>query len=109
MPKLNRSLLEWFTDKATYWIGTPQSFLFHTIVFTTSLLIIPTMGLQTWLLMLTTVVSIEAIYLSIFIQMAVNSQKRHLKQLKTYTKDVADDIDDILEDTEELTREDAAA
>jgi site-specific DNA-cytosine methylase len=96
----SQSLLENFTNKATWWIGTPQSFVVHTCTFTASLLIIPTLGLQTWLLVLTTVVSIEAIYLSIFIQMAVNSQKKHLKRLKEVTREVASDVDDILEDTE---------
>lgn len=52
------------------------------------------------LLVLTTVVSLEAIYLSIFIQMTVNHQARELAEL-------SEDVDEIQEDIEEISEEEA--
>lgn len=50
------------------------------------------------MLILTTGLSLEAIYLALFIQMTVNRQHKRIKGIE-------EDIDDILEDTEELTEE----
>jgi uncharacterized protein YoxC len=50
------------------------------------------------LLVLTTLVSLEAIYLSIFIQMTVNRHTASLQEVET-------DIDEIREDVEEITED----
>ena len=101
--KKKNSLLAKVSYKAQHWIGTPESLLVHSVLFSSSFLaVLFGVELSKMLLILTTIVSLEAIYLSIFIQMAVNHQGRRLM-------DVEDDVEDILEDTEDLTEEDIAA
>ncbi len=85
-----------FSKKLTYWIGSPPSIILHTLFF------IGIFGLRFFgvassdiLLILTTIVSLEAIYLSIFIQMTVN---RHAEELE----EVSEDIEEIQEDVEEI-------
>ena len=58
-----------FSDKAIAWIGSIQSLIVHTIFFVVSfgLSIFDLVGFDKMLLVLTTVVSLEAIYLAIFI------------------------------------------
>ncbi len=91
------SLLESISHKATRWIGTPTSIVVHTVLFLLSFLLMPVLGVDRVMLALTTVVSLEAIYLSLFIQMSVNHHNSRLNDLE-------EDVDDILEDTEELTK-----
>lgn len=94
-----KPLLDRWAFSAQHWIGTPSSLIVHTILFITSIIsIFFGVKASTMLLVLTTFVSLEAIYLSIFIQMAVNHQGRRLKN-------VEEDVDDILEDTADLTEE----
>lgn len=93
-----KSLLEQLSYKATKWIGTTQAVILHTVFFSVSFALIPFVGFDRVMLVLTTVVSLEAIYLALFIQMAVNRQHKRLS-------DIEDDIDEILEDTESLTEE----
>lgn len=81
------------------WIGTPRSLLIHTLIF----IGIPTLtflgfDLRNVLLVFTTWLSIEAIYLAIFIQMTVNRNTRSLE-------DVGEDIEDIQEDVKELDQD----
>lgn len=84
--------LEKGADKATAWIGSTKSLILHTVVFATAL-ILPTLGVHfdRVLLVLTTFLSIEAIYLAIFIQMTVNK--------------TTEDIEEIQEDIEEIEKE----
>ena len=64
-----RKKFENFSRKITRWIGSPQSIIIHTIFFAGMLgLRIFGVSSSDVLLILTTVVSLEAIYLSIFIQ-----------------------------------------
>lgn len=81
------------------WVGSWQSLILHTLFFIgTLLLALFGTSLEVVLLVLTTLVSLEAIYLAIIIQMSVNEQSKHLKN-------VSEDVEDILEDTEELTED----
>jgi septal ring factor EnvC (AmiA/AmiB activator) len=78
-------------------IGSTKSLVVHTVIFAASFLA-ALVGLIDWdrmLLVLTTLVSLEAIYLSLLIQITVN---RHTQSLK----DVEEDIEEIQEDVEEL-------
>lgn len=78
-------------------LGSTGSLLVHTIAFA-SFFLLAILGILSWeimLLVLTTLVSLEAIYLAIFIQITVN---RHTQSLK----DVEEEIDEISEDIEEL-------
>ncbi len=81
---------------ATKWIGTTESLIAHTIIFAASFTFVRAgVAVDTVLLVLTTIVSLEAIYLSIFIQMTVNRNTASLEE-------VEGDIDEIQEDVKEL-------
>ena len=84
-------------EQATTWIGSVPSLILHTVVFlgAFSLGIVQPTSWEIILLVLTTVVSLEAIYLAIFIQMTVNRNTQQLRE-------VEEDIDEIQEDVEEL-------
>ena len=62
------------------------------------------------LLVLTTIVSLEAIYLSIFIQMSVNKSNKHIEVIKEDVNEIQnideiqEDIDEIQEDIDEIQR-----
>ncbi|MBI5466094.1 MAG: hypothetical protein HY974_02280 [Candidatus Kerfeldbacteria bacterium] len=90
--------LDIITAKITSWIGSTSSLVTHTVIFI-GVMLAPFFGftLEYVLLVLTTIVSLEAIYLSIFIQYTVN---RHSETLQ----DVAEDIEDVAEDVEEVTK-----
>lgn len=77
-------------------VGTTTSLVIHSIFFVGIFsLRFFNVAYADILLILTTVVSLEAIYLSLFIQMTVNRNTESLK-------DVEEDIDDIQEDVEEI-------
>lgn len=94
---MNRHTQAPFVEKAITSIGSIASLVLHTIFFIVSFLL-SVLGIvewQTMLLVLTTVVSLEAIYMAIFIQIAVNRNTAQLRE-------VEEDIDEIQEDVEEL-------
>lgn len=85
------------TERITRAVGSVPSLIVHTVVFisTFGAVLVGFVDLNTMLLILTTVLSLEAIYLAIFIQMTVNENTQSLRE-------VEDDIDEIQEDVEEL-------
>ncbi|MBI2120415.1 MAG: DUF1003 domain-containing protein [Parcubacteria group bacterium] len=97
------SVVEKFSIKATQWIGTPASIIIHTIFFV-GIFSMKKFGYTTEeiLLILTTVVSLEAIYLGIFIQMTVNRQDARLRIVRKDIKEISEDIEEIQEDVEEI-------
>ena len=90
-------------DDVITWVGSTQSFILHTMVFIAAFLavVFDTIALDTMLLVLTTAVSLEAIYLAIFIQMSVNRNTISLRE-------VEEDIDEIEEELEDLSEEEKA-
>lgn len=54
------------------------------------------------LLILTTAVSLEAIYLAIFIQMTVNKTTQSLEQGEEDIDEIQEDVEDIQEDVDEI-------
>jgi chromosome segregation ATPase len=54
------------------------------------------------LLVLTTVVSLEAIYLAIFIQMTVNRHTESLREVEADVDEIQEDIGEIQEDVDEI-------
>lgn len=54
------------------------------------------------LLILTTVVSLEAIYLAIFIQMTVNRTSMSLREVEADVDEIQKDVDEIQEDIDEI-------
>jgi hypothetical protein len=106
--------IESWAVKLTQAIGTPQSIIIHTLLFVSPfffyLLGIP---LETIMLVLTTIVSLEAIYLSLFIQMSVNRQAESLEDFGENLEDIQEDVkgleeevDEISEDIEDIQEED---
>lgn len=84
-------------EQLIVWVGSPASLALHTVAFIAAfaLSIFHVAPWDTMLLVLTTVVSLEAIYLAIFIQFSVNRQAASLKG-------VEEDVESIQEDVEEL-------
>jgi peptidoglycan hydrolase CwlO-like protein len=56
----------------------------------------------TVLLFLTTIVSLEAIYLSIFIQMTVNQQAKELEEVSEDIEEIQEDVEGIQKDVDEI-------
>ncbi|MBY0110524.1 hemolysin XhlA family protein [Patescibacteria group bacterium] len=84
-------------ERLTRAIGSVASLIAHTIAFAIAFSL-GVFGIASWeivLLVVTTVVSLEAIYLAILIQMTVNRNTESLRE-------VEEDIDEIQEDVEEL-------
>jgi len=104
-PKRNEDegLVEYVSFRATRWIGSTASLIFHTIIFIGAFsLYFFDIPFQTILLFLTTIVSLEAIYLSIFIQMSVNRQDKRLREVSIDVGEIQEDVEDIAEDVEEM-------
>ncbi len=88
----------------TRWVGSLQSIVVHTFLFLACFGAVVTGVLQfdRMLLVLTTVVSLEAIYLSIFIQMTINYTTAHLEEVGQDIDEIQEDIGEIQEDVDEI-------
>lgn len=95
--------LEKASEKLTKVIGTPTSIVIHTLFFA-GIFFLANFGfsVDNILLILTTVVSLEAIYLSIFIQMSVNRTSTHIADVKEDISDIQEDVEGIQEDVDDL-------
>jgi low affinity Fe/Cu permease len=104
MSPKNNIRLEKTADIATRWIGSTSSLLFHTVVFILSFLlpIFNLVSFERMLLVLTTVVSLEAIYLSIFIQMTVNKNSQDIEIIQEDIEDIEEGIGEIQKDVDEI-------
>lgn len=97
------SPLERFSDRCTKWVGSSTSLVVHTIIFISAFLLgLSGIAWATILLVLTTVVSLEAIYLSIFIQISVNRNTRSLEVVEENIDEIQEDVDEIQEDVDEI-------
>jgi biopolymer transport protein ExbB/TolQ len=99
----DESRLEKLAFTTTHHIGSFNSLILHTIFF------VGIFSLQ-WLgfnfdqimLILTTVVSLEAIYLAIFIQMTVNRQAHTLAEVSEDVEDISEDVEEISKDIDDI-------
>ena len=93
------------TDWVMWWIGSIPSLIIHSIVFLTAFLlpVFNLVAVDKMLLVLTTVLSLEAIYLAIFIQMSVNRSQEHIEDIREDIEEIQDDIEEISEDIEEIS------
>ena len=100
----NSTMLDRMADSVISWIGSTASLVFHTLLFITSFLLplFKVVDFEEMLLVLTTIVSLEAIYLSIFIQMSVNKSNKHIEVIKEDVNEIQEDIDEIQEDIDEI-------
>lgn len=94
-------------ENVVAWIGSVSSLVVHTIAFIVAF-IVGFWGLAAWdsvFLVLTTVVSLEAIYLAIFIQFTVNRQAQSIKEIEEDIEEVQEDVEEISEDIEEMSED----
>ena len=90
-------------DNATKWIGSTSSLITHTILFAGCFaLIVFGVNFERVMLVLTTIVSLEAIYLAIFIQMTVNKNTADIEDIAEDVEDIQEDVDEIQEDIDEI-------
>ncbi len=98
--------LDVMTNKATRWIGSRESLVSHTIFFIGMfLLVVFGIEFNTVLLFLTTVVSLEAIYLAIFIQMTVNKNTADIEEIQEDVEEIQEDVEEIAEDVDEIEKD----
>ncbi len=97
------NIVDMLSKKATIWIGTPTSILVHTILFVGIFALgLVGFGIDQILLILTTAVSLEAIYLAIFIQMTVNQHTESLENVEDDIEEIQEDIDELEQDVDDL-------
>jgi len=106
LQKQSRDTIERISIKTTKWVGSTNSLLVHTALFITAFtLYFYGFNLDDILLVLTTIVSLEAIYLSIFIQMSVNRQARKLHAVARDVGEIQEDVDEIQKDVDEIQKD----
>jgi len=95
-----------FSKKLTASIGSTKSLILHTIFFV-GIFSLRFFGVAAAdiLLILTTLVSLEAIYLSIFIQISVNRQAKELEEVSEDIEEIQKDVEEIQEDVEEVSED----
>jgi len=103
----NIKFLTKVTDWVMWWIGSIQSLVVHSVIFLTAFLlpVFDIVAVDKMLLVLTTVLSLEAIYLAIFIQMSVNRSQEHIEDIREDIEEIQDDIEEISEDIEEISED----
>lgn len=102
-PKITFKYLKHIPYKAMDWIGSIGSLVMHTFLFVGAFLL-SYFGFN-WdriLLVLTTIVSLEAIYLAIFIQMGVNRTAQSLQDVEEDIEEIQENVGEIQEDVQDL-------
>lgn len=91
----------------TRWVGSPASILAHTLFFAACFgaAYVRLVEFDRMLLVLTTVVSLEAIYLAIFIQISLNSANEAIEEIEKDVDEIQEDVDEIQEDVEEIEKD----
>jgi uncharacterized membrane protein len=106
LKKKSSATLERVAMRATRWIGSTNSILVHTAFFIFCfVLFFWGIAIDKILLVVTTLVSLEAIYLSIFIQMSMNRQARRLREVARDVEEIQEDVEEIQEDVENIEKD----
>lgn len=86
--------LEKLSARIIRWIGSTQSLIVHTLLFAsaTVLLLLKVLPFDAVMLVWNTIVSLEAIYLSIFIQMSVNRTSETLAEIEQDIEDIQEEV-----------------
>lgn len=93
-------------DSLVTWVGTPASLVAHTIFFVFMLsLRLFGVSASDVMLILTTVVSLEAIYLNIFIQMGVNRQADEQAETRSVLSSEISSLHETVEEVQETMEE----
>jgi len=120
-PEVRVHVLAAGIQKVIRWIGSPASLLTHTLIFV-GFFAAATLRWVDWgtmLTILTNVVSLEAIYLAIFIQFSVNQQsvslrgveedvesiQENVEELGEHVEGLKEDVEDIQEDIGEISED----
>jgi len=95
-----------FSKNITNWVGSTQSLIVHTIGFV-AIFSLRLFGFSTEaiLLILTTLVSLEAIYLSIFIQITINQHAEDLEEVSEDIEELQENVEGISEDVDEIQKD----
>ncbi|MFA6408031.1 MAG: DUF1003 domain-containing protein [Candidatus Paceibacterota bacterium] len=96
-----------FVEKIITGVGSIVSLAIHTMIFV-GFFMLAFFGFVSWdvmLLVLTTIVSLEAIYLAIFIQMTVNRQAQDLADVSEDVEDIQEDLEEISQDVEDIQKD----
>lgn len=97
------SVLNRFSINATRWLGSTPSLVTHTVLFLGAFVLMWLgFDVDRVLLILTTVVSLEAIYLAIFIQMTINRTTAQLEEVEEDIEEISEDIEEIHENVEDI-------
>jgi methyl-accepting chemotaxis protein len=90
--------------KITKAVGSPQSIVVHSFLFLGSfaLAFLGYVDFDRMLLLLTTIVSLEAIYLALFIQMTINYQGQAIAEVSADVEEIQEDVEEISEDVGEI-------
>lgn len=106
MSRKKRITIVMLSEKLIEWLGTPTSIFIHTLFFI-GMFITLFFGwtMEEMLLMLTTILSIEAIYLALFIQMSLNKTTENLENVEDDIEIIqkSDKLDDIQDEKIEKT------
>jgi len=100
-------MMEKGATNITKWVGSSMSVGVHTALFIVSFAL-PSIGwvsFERMLLVLTTIVSLEAIYLSIFIQMSINMNNQNIEMIHENIEELGEDIEEIGEDIDEISED----
>lgn len=100
---VNVGTLERLAERLARTIGSVPSLIAHSIFFV-GIFSLSFFGFtfDQILLILTTLVSLEAIYLAIFIQMTVNRHSENIEEVREDIEDIQEDVEDISEDIEDI-------
>jgi low affinity Fe/Cu permease len=107
-PKAKKNITEMdaMAAKFTGFIGSPASIIIHTIAFVASFALVGLgVKFETVLLILTTAVSLEAIYLALFIQMTVNKNTASLAEVEEDIDEIQEDVEGIEKDIDEIEKD----
>lgn len=101
------SVIDKIANTVMWWIGSIPSLIAHTIIFISAFLLplLDLVNFDKMLLVLTTILSLEAIYLAIFIQMSVNKSNANIDDLKEDIEDIQEDLEEISEDIDEISED----
>ena len=93
-------------EKITGAMGSMKSIIFHTILFILflTLPLITDLTYDSVLLILTTIVSLEAIYLALFIQISINRQSKALDEVSDDIEEIQEDMEEVSDDVQELNK-----
>lgn len=106
MSKVPLNTLETLALSVTRGIGSVTSVIIHTLLFISAfLLVFLGFDFDRVLLVVTTIVSLEAIYLSIFIQLSVNYQSRALESVEKDIDEISQDVEEISHDVGEIAED----